>query len=90
LLRRSPHALSLYQTGLQGFRASGPRKPSEWFPGDSPGLRLLFRGCPSTEPLPWNPWFSRDPTYGPYRTTTSSASLEVLTPSAFSPPRAAA
>jgi hypothetical protein len=37
--------------GLQGFHEPGPRETICLTSGSSPGLRLLFRGCPSTEPL---------------------------------------
>jgi hypothetical protein len=36
---------------LQGLHAPGPRETIDLPSGSSLGLRLLFRGCPSTEPL---------------------------------------
>jgi len=39
------------QAGLQGLHATGSRKTIDLFSGSSHGLRLPFRGCPSTEPL---------------------------------------
>jgi len=62
------------RVGLQGLRAPGPSGINEGSQSSSHGLRLLFRGCPSTEPLP----------------VTSSSSLEVFSPSASSSPEAAA
>jgi hypothetical protein len=72
--------------GLQGFRAPGPREHNRVVSGPSRGLRLLFRGCPSTEPLhraPGSPGARR-----PVQTARlfCSSSLEVSTPSAFPRP----
>jgi len=36
---------------LQGFHTPGPRENLMFFAGSSHGLRFLFRGHPSTEPL---------------------------------------
>jgi len=50
-LERSPLALCREAVGLQGIRDSGSQETNRLLLGSSHGLRLLYRGSPSTEPL---------------------------------------
>jgi hypothetical protein len=79
----SPHALCREGTGFRVFTRRAPEKHDCVASGSSHGLRLLFRGCPSTEPLHRTPGYpgARRPV-SPVR-LVCSASLEVSTPSAF-------
>jgi hypothetical protein len=60
LVQRSPHALGLHRLDFRVFTIQAPKKhvSSSWVP--LMGLKLLFRGCPSTEPLPLSPWFPKN------------------------------
>jgi len=51
LVRRSPRALCRSRPGFRVFAFQDPEKQLAYSSGSSHGLRLLFRGCPSTEPL---------------------------------------
>jgi len=51
LVRRSPLALRRHRLGSRVITSQAPEKQLNVFPGSSPGLRLLSRGRPSTEPL---------------------------------------
>jgi hypothetical protein len=50
LVRRSPSALHRFRLGSRVFTPQAPKR-NRLLSGSSHGLRLLFRGCPSTEPL---------------------------------------
>jgi hypothetical protein len=51
LVRRFPSCPSPSQVGLQGFHIPGPRETIFLSSRSSLGLRLPFRGCPSTQLL---------------------------------------
>jgi len=48
-VRRSPPALRRFRLGCRVFTLQAPKR-NKLLLGSSPGLRLLFRGSPSTEP----------------------------------------
>jgi len=89
LLWRSPPALHHFGLGCRVFAVQVPEKPCKMIPGSSPGLRLPFRGCPSTEPL-HGTLVSQKLRRPVELCACCSASHEVSPPSAFSQLEAAA
>jgi len=85
-VRRSPLALCLTWPGLRVFTLQVPGKTSDEFPGSSHGLRLLFRGWPSTCRCLKLLVSQKPASLGRNQKTARSASLEVSSPSAPSRP----
>jgi hypothetical protein len=83
LLQRSPHAFRPFRLGYRVFTFQAPEETLN-FLGILSWASAPLQRMPKHRAAALNLWFSRDPTPDLHQTPTSSASLEVLAPSASS------